>query len=361
MKRLRILTVCSVVIALSIFFLKKRMPTTVASGSGLVINPIWMSTNTSPVTPEKYRRPADQTFLTFPEWYLVFSPDEQAQYYKQLTATTFPYMSHTRQIWESYDIVKQQIKGNFPYNSGYNFMIWVIGSSATVEYSIKGAYEMIIGRLTDTYQVVTDEDRFNAGFTQDYVDFIRDHPWYEFDFKRQLNTLWTKTPLIGDHFVRKLERRYILSSELLVKLVYGKLIGLGTKTVYDEAIPSTEVLVDSIIPTRQTYEVLQSYTDHSALISLPRYDRFNQAILKAALEGYSFREIAGNNSAILVSALLHANDSTTFKQAKIVFTQPFASMPSIKRVVLAVPVNRLNELLIQLKNQGIEIEHVFDY
>ncbi|MCW3085935.1 MAG: hypothetical protein JWP12_3301 [Bacteroidetes bacterium] len=361
MKRLRILTLCSVLLAVTVSYLKKGNATTIPTGDGLVIKKEWMIANKHPLTPEKYVRPADQTFLTFPEWYLVFSPDEQAQYFKKHTATSFPFTSHTAQIWESYKIVRAQIKDNFPYNGGYHFMIWVIGSSASVEYSIKAGYEKIIGRLTDTHSVITEEDQFNATFTQQYVDFIKDRPWYEFDFKTRLKQLYTSTPVFGPHVFRKIERRYILTSELLVKYVYGKLIGLCTKTVYDEALPTTEVLVDSIPENGRSLNIIKQYPDKSALISLPRYDQFNGAISGLAKMGFTFREIAGNNSAILLTVLVPSQTNLSPAYAQIVFIQPVSSDPATKRIAFAVPVKDLNKLLLELNGTNVKIEHVFDF
>lgn len=344
MKRLYILTFCSIGLAACIFFFKKRNPTTIAAGEGLVIKKEWLKQNNKPITPKNDCRPADQTFLTFPEWYLVFSPEEQAIYFKQHTTSTFPFMSHTAQIWESYKIVNNQIKDNFPTNTGYHFMIWVIGSSASVEYSIKTWYETIIGRITDTYDVKTEEDKFNATFTQDYVDFIKDRPWYEFDFKSRLKYLWTYTSFFGDNFFRKIERKYILTSELAVKYIYGKLIGLGTKTVYDEALPTTAVVLEN-----------------DSLLYLPRYDKFANAVISLAENGYGFKEIAGNNSAILLTVLVPASIKIDFENIQTVFTQPISSDPATKRIALAIPVASLSELLLQLNNNKIKIEHVFDF
>jgi hypothetical protein len=344
MKRLRILTLCTVIAAALIFFYKKRNPTTIAQGEGLVIKKEWLAINKKPLTAKNDIRPADQTFLTFPEWYLVFSPEEQADYFRHSTATSFPYNSHTRQIWESYAIVNDQIKDNFPVNTGYHFMIGVIGSSASVEYSIKSWYELLVGRITDTGNVITDEDKFNASYTQAYVDFIKDRPWYEFDFKNQLKTLWNDTPAFGSHFLRKAERRYILTSELMVKWGYGKLIGLGTAQVYDEALPTTTVI-----------------TSDGKSINLPRYDKFNQAITDLAKQGKSFTEIAGNNSAILLTVLIPSSQSEKFQDAQVVFTQPIASDTTMKRVALAIPVPKLNGLLLKLDAEKIKVEHVFDY
>lgn len=344
MKRLYILTLCSIGLAACIFFFKKRNSTTIAISEGLVIKKEWLKQNKNPLTPKNDCRPADQTFLTFPEWYLVFSPEEQANYFKQHTASTFPFMSHTAQIWESYKIVNDQIKDNFPTNTGYHFMIWVISSSASVEYSIKAWYETIIGRFTDTYEVITDEDIFNVKFTQDYVDFIKDRPWYEFDFKSRLKSLWTYTSFFGDNSFRKIDRKYILTSELAVKYFYGKLIALGTKTVYDAALPTTGVILEN-----------------DSLQFLPRYDKFANAVTSLAKNGHSFKEIAGNNSAILLTALVTTGNKDNFENAQTVFVQPFASDPTTKRIALAVPVESLSKLLLQLDNDKIKIEHVFDY
>lgn len=344
MKRLYILTFFSVGVAACIFFFKQRNPTTIASGEGLVIPKEWLVTNKNPQTPKADIRPADQTFLTFPEWFLVFSPEEQANYFKRHTSTTFPFMSHTAQIWESYSIVNKQIKDNFPTNTGYHFMIWVIGTSASVEYSIKAWYETIIGRITDTGLPETEEDQFNARFTQDYVDFIKDKPWYEFDFKSRLKELWDSTSFVGSGFLRKTERKYILTSELLVKSIYGKIIGAGTKQVYDIALPTTAVVLDS-----------------DSLVYLPRYNRFATTATTIATNGHSFREIAGNNSAILLTVLVTSGSNIHFENTQSVFTQPISSDLSLKRIALTTPVTNLALLLSQIDNSKIKIEHVFDY
>lgn len=344
MKRLYILTLCSICAASCIFFFKKRAPATIAAGSGLLIPVEWLSMNKSTLTPKADLRPADQTFLTFPEWFLVFSPDEQAQYFKGHTATAFPFMAHTTQIWNSYKIVNDQIKDNFPTNTGYHFMIWVIGSSATIEYSIKAWYETLIGRITDTHTPVTSEDRFNADFTQSYVDFIRDRPWYEYDFKSRLSALWTNVPLTGSNYFRKIERRYILTSELLVKYVYGKLIGLGTKQVYEEALPTTAVIMDN-----------------GSLLHLPRYDKFMPAAMKLAKEGNNFKEIAGNNSAILLTVLVPSERMPEFENTVTLFYQPVVSNPVMTRMAIVTPVSHLSQLLLQFDKKDIQVEHIFDY
>jgi hypothetical protein len=344
MRRLYILTLISVTLATAIFLSKRKTHTTVAAGEGLVIPKEWLVVNKALKTPAEDVRPADQTFLTFPEWYLVFSPEEQADYYAHTTSTTFPFMTHTAQIWESYKIMNDQIKDNFPPNDGYHLMIRVIGVSASAEYTVKAWYELVAGRITDTTIPVTEEDVFNARFTREYVDFINDLPWYQFDFKKRLGELWSATPFFGDHMLRKMERRYILTSELMIKYAYGKLIGLGTQQVYDEALLTTAVILDN-----------------DSLVHLPRYNRFAGAAAALARQGHSFKEIAGNNSAIVVTIITNTDSNDTFEGTQKVFTQLISSDPRWKRVALVVPGPGLHTLLLQLERQEVQVEHVFDY
>ncbi len=136
---------------------------------------------------------------------------------------------------------------------------------------------------------------------------------------------------------------------------------MGTQTVYDEALPTTVVLVDELPNNKNELFVIEQFNDSSALIALPRYDKFNNAIADLAERGCSFKEIAGNTSAILLTILVTKNNDKPYQKAKIVFTQPFASDPKLKRICLAIPVIYLHELLTQLKKEKTMIEHVFDY
>jgi hypothetical protein len=55
----------------------------------------------SPI-PVDQRRGVEQTFLTFPEWYLVHSPAEYATFVAQHPPHDFPFMGRAGQLWSSY-------------------------------------------------------------------------------------------------------------------------------------------------------------------------------------------------------------------------------------------------------------------
>lgn len=363
MLRLPILTVLMVLLAGFLFVRGKRNALTTPAGKGCVVPKDWLVSNPHPVTPAEHIRPADQTFLTYPEWFLVHSPAEQAHYARTHTTTTFPYMGHVKQLWRSYGIVYDQIKESFPFNTGYHIMIWVIGVSTTVEYGLKSLYETIVGRLTNPPDgaVVTDEDKFNARFAQDYVDFIRVSPWYEFDFTSRIPALLTNTSFFGPYFLRKCDRKYMLLTELLVKAGYGYLIKLGTKASYDAALPTTAVLVNRLPATLPNVSVLKTQADGSALLLLPRYEAFHPAVSALVQQGVEFREIAGNNSAILVTVLAPAAWKPVSTDFRLVFTQPIITQPGIQRVALVTPVGWLDRTVRFIQKEGVTIEHIYDY
>jgi hypothetical protein len=365
MDRLRKLTLIAVLFAIIVFIIKNRAPATVPAGKGLIIDESWLAINQHPLTPKESKRPPDQTFLTYPEWFLVFSPAEQADYFKKHTSTTFPYMKHVDQLWKSYDIMYDQVKGYYPFNTGYHVMIVVIAGSTTVEYSLKSFYETIIGRVTDTQlgEELTDEDKFNAAYEQSYVDFIGDYPWYEYDFSHQLKTLWANTPFTGPHVLRKFERRYYLTTELMVKSGYGWLIGLGTKSTYGVASEKTAVIFDTLpadLTALNSVTNIKNLPKGMILADFPRYAKFTHAVEGLALRQINFREVAGNNSAIMLTVVtktvLYGNKNTC-----VLFTQPIFTRPGFNRIALATPVSNLSNLVRHFSNSGIWIEHIYDY
>jgi hypothetical protein len=365
MKRLRILTLIALLLAVVTFTIKNMKPSTIPAGKGLLIDKAWLTTNLHPLTPQKDVRPPDQTFLTYPEWFLVFSPAEQADYFKARTSTTFPYMKHVDQMWGGYGVVYDQIKDNFPFNTGYHVMIMVIAGSTTVEYSIKSFYETIVGRVTDTGlgEEMTAEDKFNAEYEHSYAQFIEALPWYEYDFNRQLKTLWDNTSLSGPHLLRKLERRYYLTTELLVKSGYGWLIGLGTKSAYGTASLQTTVIIDKTpagFDTTGLVHNMRALPNGMVLANLPRYAEFNPVVCKLAEKDISFDEIAGNKGAIMLTVLA-TKSLTANENYKILFTQPIETKPGLTRIALVTRISNLNNTLKLLMDGKLKIEHIYDY
>lgn len=91
-----------------------------------------------PAAPAEARRAQDQTLLTFPEWFLVYSPAEYATLVRERMPSEFPWWGHVRQFWSSYRAVIGATRG-YDFNAEYHVMINVIGVSTTLEYALRSA------------------------------------------------------------------------------------------------------------------------------------------------------------------------------------------------------------------------------
>jgi hypothetical protein len=312
--------------------------------------------------PPPDRRGEEQTYLTFPEWFLVFSPAEYADWLQQHPPTRFPFFAHIGQFWSAYGHVVAATRGRYPFNGEYHTMICVIGVSTTVEYTVKGVYDTLIGRLSQLGLPAnaTPEDRLAADVERDYVNFIRVEPWYKFDFAGPLRKLWSDTPWWGPHALRKWERRYALSSEWLTKAAYGWLLGKATHEAYAVPNPTTLTVVRNP-PADLPADVRQlAHRGDEYLLALPRYQGFGDAATALSRRGTTFEEIAGNRSTILVSVLT-TRGTPLPGYARVLFTQPILTKPGLQREALQVPVDKLGALLDRYANTPGAIEHVFDY
>lgn len=298
--------------------------------------------------PEADRRGEEQTYLTFPEWFLVFSPDEYADLLQSARPSSeFPWFAHIAQFWDAYHQVWDATK-RYPFNGEYHTMINVIGVSTTVEYGIKGTYETLIGRLSELTSSpnATPEDRLATEQARAYVEFVRVRPWYEFDFVTPLKRLWTETPWWGPDALRKWERRYLLTSEWLVKAGYAAVLEHATHSTFE--VPKTTTV--SVVREGQMERVAQ----------FPRYQGFTDAAIALARRDGTFEEIAGNRGPILVSIVVPVTQPVA-SGTRVLIRQPILTRPGFERRVFEMPVATLAPRLRAHALAGDAIEHVFDY
>jgi hypothetical protein len=332
----------------------------------LLIAAATVSAGEAIVTPAEHRRGEDQTFLTFPEWYLVHSPAELATYLNADRAPSeFPWGGHIGQFWQGYRAVTHETR-DYPFNGGYHVMISVIGSSTTVEYGLRSAYESTIGRLAEATSngTPTAEEQLGARVAQAYVDFIRIDPWYLFDFIAPLRALWTDTPAFGHNLLRKWERRFALSTEYIVKAGYAWLIKFGTQSVYEAAKPVTAVVLDrmpSALPANLPELQRLDGGGDAVLMAVPRYRAFMAYAQSLAAQGITLREIAGNRGVIVASVIERSDSASPAAPLRSLFVQPILTQRGWERRVIALPVAELAAQLQRWRESGIQVEHLYDY
>lgn len=317
-------------------------------------------------TPEALRRPADQTYLTYPEWFLVFSPEAYADWVAERPATDFPFLSHVRDVWAGYAGVTRSIPEDEPTNWGYHAMIWVIAGSTTVEYAVRSVYESTLGRLSEATVLapeddgqLTAEDRYGAEVARAYEQFLRQAAWYDFDYASALTRLWTEVPFSWSSPVRAVERRYALTSEYVFKLGYAQLLRWASHTTFDEA--SFEARTSAVVrglPEGMAIEgmdVEQRWSDGATLVTLPRYEAFMPAATALARSGADFEEICGNRGRILVSLRAPRGTASPGREIR---REPFDE--GRERILFDVPVGGLAGVLRDLE-EPVELEHVYDF
>ena len=311
-----------------------------------------------------YKRDEAQTYLTLPEWYLVYNPAEYAQFIKTRMPSGFPYFASIGQFLRIYKEVTAVTRKKYSFNWGYHVMVFVIGTSFTVENALKGVYENTIGRLSEwsAGSGQTEEDKFAADVAQRYADFIHATPWYEFPFLDQMLRMWRDVPLTGASPIRKWERRIALSFEYLVKAQYGFLIRIASKLAYGEEDNEILALVENeaAASERETRMLVLDRFRDSSLVSLPRYDEFGSVVQRLTGQGVRFREIAGNRE-ILLTAIVPLNWQPDLPSQQLVLSQPVLSDAERKRVALAVPVPELHTVLSSLEQRRAKLEHLYDY
>lgn len=316
-----------------------------------------------PLASAEHVRGVEQTLLTYPEWFLVFSPHEYAEFITANEPSRFPFYGHIGQFWQSYKAVFDEAqRRGLDLNPGYHLMIMVIGTSTTVEYAIKSAYETLLGQLVAAVSgSSTPEDRYAAAIAQDYVRFIRVLPWYEYDFGKALAGLWQDIPPTGPTMLRKWERRFAMTTEYAIKWGYAKLIKMGTKSIYETPLLVTAVATNAAPqtdPARPELKFLAEVPDGGALVLVPRYEAFTAYSQMLADQGLNFLEIAGNNTFVLVSLL--APETWQPSQTPLL-VQPILTQPGTQRVLLTLPVSNLAQAMRQWKTAKLTVEHVFDY
>ncbi len=316
-----------------------------------------------------YRRDEGQTFLTHPEWYIVYSSEEYAAYVERRVPTEFPYVKSIGQYWVNYREALALTRNRYPFNWGYQVMLWVIGTSYSVELTIKALYENTIGRLSGwtAGHALSDEDHYAYAVAADYGRFIHLRPWYEYRFFSKLQGLWRDVPPWGDHLIRKWERKLMLSLEYAVKAVYAGLIEAATRVAYTPEDDRMQLVVagwsDTLARRDPRLSFVARLDSVHALVATPRYDGFRDVLQELARSATSLRikEIAGNRT-IFLTGVAPAGWRYAGSTGEVVYALPLPTDSSRKRFGLSASVRRLLPLLAELGSDGrVAIDHVYDY
>lgn len=313
---------------------------------------------------EFYQRPEESTFLTYPEWAIVYAAREYAGFAKDNPTRDFPYWSYIGRYWQDYAMVIRA-SAAYPFNFEYHQMLVVIGTSHTIEHALQWAYENTVGSIAAwSAGGRTAADDYLASTAAEYAAFLDQVPWFDFPYAEKRAGLLALTPAPDDDPVRTAERQWAFGLAYTIKQAYADLIRLALfatsgPIVLDIQVWAKGPVGEAVRPEPDTLLERDFGADGMVFVTR-RYQVFTDMIPRLVAKGVSFVEIGGNDE-ILVTMLSDA-DLTAPEGSRVLFAYPLPAAPENRRTGLIVAVRRLHTALPALMQQsGARLEHVYDY
>jgi hypothetical protein len=331
------------------------------------------------ITDQGYARPQGDSFLTFPEWYIVHAYNDLAGVTARSSESGFDYLASIGGFWTSLCGATRQASTSGPASADQKATNYIIGFSFTVEMGLMGAYERTIGALTEWTAGGrrTAEDEFNLALLKEYGAFLYQTPWFRFPFGAKLRQFWRETPFVPS--IRAVERRGSLSLQYAARYAYARLMRFVAG--YDPADLTIRSVVGGLTPSdlaaMHDVKVIREVTDttgvRGVLVETARYAAFDAFVKELGRRANaSLLEVAGNHH-ILVTIVAPetgapgtgAPEGTDAKLAAAdgvtIFGLPIQSLPGSRRIGMDVPVRSLVQDVKNIEAAGYRFEHAYDY
>ncbi|MCO5065157.1 MAG: hypothetical protein M9924_12185 [Rhizobiaceae bacterium] len=311
-----------------------------------------------------YQRTEESTYLTYPEWAIVYAAREYAAFLDAgRRESEFPYWAYIGRFWQDYAMVIRASSGH-PFNFANHQMLAVIGTSHTIELAVQSAYENTVGRFTEwTSGRPVAADRYLARVAKDYAAFLDQVPWYQFAYAQKRDGLLLLLPEEGDDPTRTTERKSAFGLAYTIKQAYADLIKSGLSATAEPAALDIHVWakgpVALAIDGEPDTRLEKDMGLDGAVFVTKRYQAFTEMLPRLIGRGLRFVEIGGNDE-ILFTAI--SNGAIVLPpKTRLLFDYRLPADPRHRRLGLAVAVRRLHEVIPLLEKSGARLEHVYDY
>ncbi|RVT82121.1 hypothetical protein DXV76_16725 [Rhodobacteraceae bacterium CCMM004] len=306
-----------------------------------------------PLLPPDHRRAESRTLLTYPEWHIVHAYDDYAQVIATGDPHDFAFLRSVAGFWQTFCPLRRAAAGMGGATRETLTTIHVIGVSFTAEMLLKAVYEETLGRLAAFLRGPQRArlDDLSAAQARDYAAFLRQVPWYRWDFAADREALQNS----ASDALRDRERALALGIEYWAKGLYARAIGAAVAGVGQDETTLRSV-VTGIAPDRLA--AIAGVTVIAPLgggteIETPRYAAYTDILRALAAADAHMIEIAGNDE-ILFTAV----SETPAEGALFAFRrQGYGDVRSL----FVVRVIELLETIRALPERGLTLEHVHDY
>jgi len=319
-----------------------------------------------PAIEEKgYRRKLDNTFFTFPEWYIVYSFEDFGRFLDRSSESHFNYLGHIFGFWRSFCTINRALPPAAESRTEVKTMIYVIGVSYSIEYAIKGIYENTIGRVFEWIRGErrTPQDDYARAVLQDYSAFLYTVPWFKYPFREKLDGLWAISAPTPSQ-ARTWERDFALGTEYFIKIGYASLIQKALDASGDDEPRDIMFVVATLPPevfsAEPRIKPIRTLSPQWQLVQTPRYKDFTEILLGLLDRGIPLAEIAGNRE-IMITVIAPDAAKLDVKDALVLFSLELDAKPGFRRAGLKARIDRLVDINRELKARGASIEHFYDY
>lgn len=312
---------------------------------------------------EGYRRPEESTFLTYPEWAIVYQARDYAELVSRAFPSAFPYWAYTARFWQDYALMIRAASA-YPFNVQNHLMLVVIGTSQTIENAVQSLYENTMGRVSEAVAgEPVPEDRYQAEAAADYAAFLDQVPWYLFPYADKRAGLFAVAAEGGLGAFRSWERKLGFGLAYSIKQGYAALIKQGLAATSDAALLDIHVWATGPVAAAVAGEpdtaVVADFGADGAVFVTRRYQVFTEMIPRLIEKGVRFTEIGGNR--LIFVTVLYEDDLAAPDGVQVLFDHALPALPETRRAGLAVEVGRLHEAVPALAAGGAMVEHVYDY
>jgi hypothetical protein len=312
------------------------------------------------LTDTAFQRREANTYLTYPEWHIVFAYDGLARALTTGDEHAFDYIDSISGFWRSTCALTRVANQHGGTDWDTRSMIHTIGVSFTAEMLVKAAYEETMGRATAWLRgpQKTAQDAVIAGVASDYAAFLRQTPWYQYPFSRKTRELWAAP---AGWSLRGWERRLGIGLEFEAKVAYAKVIaGAVAATAPAQLVIRSMVsgLDAGVLGRIPGVTVIGGHGDGFE-IETPRYDVSTRILADIARQGGAIREIAGNDE-IMVSVTVGDGAAQPVPHGTVILRMKRDGIPG-ERLLINVRMPELAAFLNTYPRGEPGLEHVFDY
>ncbi|MFD1343900.1 hypothetical protein [Litorisediminicola beolgyonensis] len=305
--------------------------------------------------PPEHHRPEARTLMTYPEWHIVHAYTDYARVIEDEDPHDFSFLGAIWGFWSSLCTLNEASAAHGGVDGETKQMVYVIGASFTAEMLLKAAYEETFGHIAALIRGPEREplDDLSARQAAEYAAFLRQTPWYKYDFledDRELDLAATDTP-------RDNEREIALGIENRVKARYAAFIADRVAEIGPDE-QSLRMVAWGLSPSQfGAYDGVSVIGPREPGVELevPRYAKLTKLLEQMALDGAEFVEIAGNDD-ILITVL-----SDRVKQAPGSLMSVGVQGTDDRRFLMLVKVPELAETLRGMQEGLLRLEHIHDY